>query len=107
MTRALAARTSRAGVHLGVCFALELLVENTREDIVTEFGVFQAQLLELGLGLSAQGMRPARPEVGDRGANGGVGIVGVGVDVLGIGDLALGCGVDAVDLGTGEGAQRG
>lgn len=52
-------------------------------------------------------MRPTCPKVCDRRADGGVGVVGVGVDILRIGDLALGGGVDAVDFGAREGAEVG
>lgn len=52
-------------------------------------------------------MRTVGPEVGDRGTNGSVAIRGVSVHVAGVRDLALGCRVDAVDLGAGEGAQVG
>lgn len=52
-------------------------------------------------------MRPTCPKVCDRRADRGIGVVGVGIDVLRIGNLALGGGVDAVDFGAGEGAQVG
>lgn len=77
------------------------------ENVVAELGVLQAEGLELGLGLGAKGVGAAGPEVRDGGADGGVGLGGVRVDVLGVRDLALGGGVDAVNLGAGEGAQGG
>lgn len=52
-------------------------------------------------------MRPTGPKVCNRRADGGVGVVGVGIDILRIGNLAFGGGVDAVDFGAGEGAQVG
>lgn len=77
------------------------------ENVVSELRVLQAKRFELGLGLGTQGVRAVGPEVGDRGANGGVALDGVGVDVSGVGDLALGRGVDAVDLGAGKVLERG
>jgi hypothetical protein len=75
------------------------------ENIVPELRVLQAQSLELGLGLGAQRMRPRGPEAGDGRAHRRVVGARVGVDVAGVGDLALGRRVDAVDLGAREGAQ--
>lgn len=56
MSGSLATGASRAGVHLCVCLALELFVENAGENIITELGVLEAQLLELGLCLAAKGV---------------------------------------------------
>lgn len=72
------------------------------ENIVSELGVLQAQSLELVLGLGAQCVGAGSPEARDGCANGGIVGAGVGVDVAGIGDLALGSRVDAVDLGARE-----
>ena len=47
-------------------------------------------------------MAAGSPEVGDGGAHGGVLLAGVLVDVAGVGDLALGGRVDAVDLAAGQ-----
>ena len=47
-------------------------------------------------------MRAGRPEVGDGGADGGIVLGGELVHVAGVGDLALGGAVDAVDLGRGQ-----
>lgn len=47
------------------------------------------------------------PEVGDWGADDGVVVVGVLVDVAGVCDLALCRRVDAVDLGRGQVPERG
>lgn len=64
--------------------------------------MLQAQGLELLLSLGTQRVRPRRPEACDRCSDGGVVDAGVGVNITGIGNLAL-CGrVDAVDLGAGE-----
>lgn len=72
------------------------------ENIVSELGVLQAETAELGFGLGSQSVAAGRPEIGDRGADRRVVLVGVGVDVASIGDLALGCGVDAVNLAGGK-----
>lgn len=106
VARSLASAAS-SRVHLGIGLALELVVQDAGENVVSELRVFQAQRLELGLRLGAEGVGSVRPEIGDRRADGCVGIGGVGIDIAGVGDLALGCGVDAVDLGGGEGAQVG
>ena len=50
-------------------------------------------------------MRPCSPEAGNGRANLLVILACVGVDVTGVSDLALGGGVDAVDLGAGEGLE--
>lgn len=50
-------------------------------------------------------MAAGGPEVGDGGADGGVVPAGVLVDVAGVGDLALGRRVDAVDLAAREAPQ--
>lgn len=50
-------------------------------------------------------MRPCSPEAGNGRADRSVVGASVGVDVAGVGDLALGGRVDAVNLGAGEGAQ--
>ena len=47
-------------------------------------------------------MAAGGPEVGDRSAHRGVLLAGVLVDVAGVGDLALGGRVDAVDLAAGQ-----
>jgi hypothetical protein len=52
-------------------------------------------------------MAARSPEIHNRGADGRVVLMGMRVDVAGVGDLALRGGVDAVDLGGGEGAQDG
>lgn len=64
--------------------------------------MLQAQSLELLLRLGAQGVRARGPEACDGRADGGVVVAGVGVDVASVCDLALGSGVDAVDLGARE-----
>lgn len=50
-------------------------------------------------------MTASSPEVGHGGANCRVVLVGVLVDVTGVGDLALGCRVDAVNLTACEALQ--
>lgn len=75
------------------------------ENVVTELRKLQAQIAELLLGLGAQGVAAGGPEVGDGGADGGVVLAGVLVDVAGVRDLALGRRVDAVDLAAGQAAQ--
>lgn len=50
-------------------------------------------------------MGPRGPEAGDGGADFRVVAGGVGVGVAGVGDLAAGGRVDAVDLGLGEDAE--
>lgn len=50
-------------------------------------------------------MRPCSPEAGNRRAHRRIVLAGVGVCVAGVGNLALGGGVDAVDLGLGEGLE--
>lgn len=67
----------------------------------------QAHAAELVLSLGAQDVRSCSPEVGDRCANGGIVLLGVGVYVSGICDLAFGGRVDAVDLGGSERLEGG
>jgi hypothetical protein len=67
--------------------------------------VLQAQSLELVLGLGAQCVGAGSPEARDGCANGSIVGAGIGVDVAGVGDLALGSRVDAVDLGAREGLE--
>lgn len=67
--------------------------------------MLQAKSLEFLLSLGTEGVRPRRPEARDGRPDGGVVGAGVGVDVAGIGDLALYRRVDAVDLGASEGAK--
>lgn len=69
--------------------------------------MLQTQSLELLFRLGAQGVRARGPEACDGGADGGVVVAGVGVDVASVCDLALGCGVDAVDLGAREALETG
>jgi hypothetical protein len=85
-----------------VALPLELVVEDAGQHVVAKLRVLQAQRLELVLGLGAQGVRARGPEAGDGRADGGVVGDGVGVDVAGVGNLAAGRRVDAVDLGGGE-----
>lgn len=72
------------------------------EHVVSELRELQAQAAELLLGLGAKSMGAGGPEVGNGGTNAGVVLLGVLVDVAGVGDLALGGGVDAVNLGGGK-----
>ena len=64
--------------------------------------VLQTQSLELLLGPGTQGMRARSPEACNRSANSNIVIVGESIDITSICDLALGCGVDAVDLAAGK-----
>lgn len=75
------------------------------EHVVTELGVLQAQRLELLLRLAPQCVRPCCPEARDRRADLLVLLLSVSIDVAGVGNLALGGRVDAVDLGAGEGLE--
>ena len=72
------------------------------ENIVSKLRVLQTQSLELLLGLGTQSMRARSPETCDRSANSNIVVAGESVDITSICDLALGCGVDAVDLGAGK-----
>lgn len=77
------------------------------QDIVPELRELQAHLAELVLCLGAQRVAPGGPEVHHRPADGGVVLLGVRIDVAGVGDLALRRRVHAVDLRRGEGFQAG
>lgn len=81
--------------------------EELTENVVSELRELQAEGLELDLGLGPQSVGARGPEARDRRAHGVVVVAGVGVDVAGVGDLALGRGVDAVDLGAGERLEAG
>ena len=72
------------------------------EHVVAELRELQAQVAELGLGLGTQGVAAGGPEVGHGRTNGRVLLGRVLVDVAGVGDLALGSRVDAMDLARGE-----
>ena len=76
--------------------------EQLTENVVAELGELETQRAKLLLGLGAQRVAAGGPEVGDRGTHGGVLLAGVLVDVAGVGDLALGGRVDAVDLAAGQ-----
>lgn len=76
--------------------------EGRTQNVVTKLRVLQAQALELGFGLGAEGMRARGPEAGNGRAHRGVVAGRVGVHVAGVGELAPGRRVDAVDLGRGE-----
>lgn len=75
------------------------------EHIVSELGVFQAQRFELLLGLGPQGVRAGSPEACDGRAHVGIVDPSVAVDVAGVGNLALGRRVDAVNLGARQGLE--
>jgi len=72
------------------------------ENIVSELGVLQAERAELLFGLGSESVAASGPEVGNRSANRSVVLAGVGVDVTGVGDFALGRGVDTVNLAGGK-----
>lgn len=72
------------------------------EHVVAELGEFQAEVVELLLGLGAERVAARGPEVGDGHADGRVVLGRVLVDVTGVGDLALGRRVDAVALVRGQ-----
>jgi hypothetical protein len=68
------------------------------ENVITKLRMLQAERAELLLGLSPEGVAASSPEVGDGGADRGVLLASVGVDITRVGNLALGRGVHAVDL---------
>lgn len=68
------------------------------EHVVAELGELETEAAELLLGLGTEGVAAGGPEVGDGHADGRVLGRRVLVDVAGVGDLALGGRVDAVDL---------
>jgi hypothetical protein len=85
--------------------ALLLSVEHQAKDVEAELGELEAHLTELVLGLVAQDVGAVGPECGDGLADDRVFARGVCVDEAGVGDLAFGVGVYAVDFGVREGFE--
>ena len=79
-----------------------LLVQDQIQHIETELGKVQTHLAELGLSVVTEHMASMSPEGGDRLANDRIVWRGVAVDEASVVDLALGSGVDAMNLGVGE-----
>lgn len=77
------------------------------EHVVTELGKLQAQAAELLLGLGAERVAAGGPERSDGGADRRVLLGRELVNVAGVGDLALGRRVDAVDLARRQALEVG
>lgn len=70
--------------------------------VVTELGMLQAERTELFLGLGPECVATRGPEVGDRRSYRRVVLAGVGIDIASVSNLALGRGINTMDLARGQ-----
>ena len=89
----------RDSIGVLLLFATLLLVQHQIKDFEAKLGEGETHLAEFGLGFVTEDMRSVCPEGSDRLANDFVCGGSVTIHETCVGNLALGGGVDAVDLG--------
>lgn len=80
--------------------------EKLNKNIISELWELETHHAELILSLAPESMTPRSPEIGHRRPDSLIILLRMGIDVSRIRDLALGGGVDAVDLAGRERLQE-